>query len=127
MKTGEKTKKNLNESKLLIAIKIIPTIPKAAMVALNKIKIIPSGDVDYSDHFGTFSWLWRLKILDVLIHGKNIYYFNNFSNLNEKTGANNHQYKLQQSLISHRVYCLSLNAIYTGSILNINGFASQSG
>lgn len=70
MKTGEKNKKNFNESKLLIAIKIIPTTPKAAMVALNEIKIIPSGDVDYSDHFGTFSWLWRLKILDVLIHGK---------------------------------------------------------
>lgn len=127
MKTGEKNKKNFNESKLLIAIKIIPTTPKAAMVALNEIKIIPSGDVDYSDHFGTFSWLWWLKILDVLIHGKNIYYFNNFSNFNEKTEANNHKYKLQQSLISHRVYCLSLNAIYTGSILNINGFASQSG
>lgn len=34
MKTGENTKKNLSESRLLIAIKIIPTTPKAAMTAL---------------------------------------------------------------------------------------------
>lgn len=34
MKIGENTKKNLRDNKLWIAIKTIPTIPKAAMTAL---------------------------------------------------------------------------------------------
>lgn len=34
IKIGENTKKNLRDSKLWIAIKTIPTIPKAAMTAL---------------------------------------------------------------------------------------------